>query len=69
MKYFVSKETSNTDEDDKEIMYELYTIKALTMQRDNFTCQHKNCPYCHNIITLSIIHHTLINLKPDPDIR
>lgn len=32
----------------KEYIYADYVGKCEALQRDNFTCQNDNCPYCHN---------------------
>lgn len=32
----------------KDTVYEKYVVKCNVFQRDNFTCQNENCPFCKN---------------------
>lgn len=38
------------DEATGEGIYNEYIVKALMLQRDNFTCQNKDCTYCDNVL-------------------
>ncbi len=37
------------DEDMKDIVYKKYVVKCLVLQRDDFTCQNKDCTFCSNV--------------------
>ena len=44
--YFDNQDTLT--EDIKKHLYSVYVIKLEMFHRDNFTCQNKNCKFCHN---------------------
>ncbi len=39
----------STNEATKNKAYNDYFVRVLMFQRDNFTCQNKDCTYCHNV--------------------